>query len=48
MKVKCSHLITCIGSKTIAVVFNFYFDVVSGALPTSAQALHMKKIKNNM
>lgn len=34
-----SHLISGIGSKTIAVIFYSDFDVVSGALSTSAQAL---------
>lgn len=34
-----SHLISGIGSKTVAVIFHSDFDVLSGALPTPAQAL---------
>lgn len=41
--VKCAHLTADTGSKTIVVVFNFYFDMVSGALLGSAQALHRKR-----
>lgn len=38
-----SHLITGIGSETIAVIFYSHFDVLGGALPTSAQPLHGRR-----
>lgn len=34
---------TGVGSETIAVIFNSHFDVLGGALPTSAQALHGRR-----
>lgn len=40
---KCAHLLAGIGSKTIVVVFNLYFYMVSGSLLSSAQALNMEK-----
>lgn len=36
-----ADLVAGIGSQTIAVIFKLYFDVVSAALLTSAQALQM-------
>ncbi len=36
------------GSKAIVVVFNFHFDMVSGALLGPAQALNMTKRRHNM
>lgn len=38
---KIVHLVAGVGSKTMAVVFNFDFDVVGGALLTFPQALKM-------
>lgn len=38
-----ADLVVGVGSETIAVIFKFYFDVVSAALLTSAQALHVNR-----
>ena len=40
--VKCAYLMAGIGSQTIVVVLNLHFDVIGGALLSSAQALHVK------
>jgi len=38
-----AYLVTRICSKTIAVVFNFYFDMVCGALLTPPQSLKVQR-----
>lgn len=43
LSISCAHLITSICSKSIVVVFHFYFDVVCGALFTPAKALEVMK-----
>ncbi len=48
LNVRCAHLIAGISSKTIAVVFNLYFDVVGGALLIPAQALFMRREDNSL
>lgn len=40
--VKCAYLMAGIGSQTIVVILNLHFDVIGGALLSSAQALHVK------
>lgn len=38
-----AHLVAGIGSQSIAVIFDLYFDMVSGALLSPAQALFERK-----